>query len=156
MRDKRFIAVHRGGPLTMEQHQQLMKWAIACSEHVLFLFGEMTIPGKLQMGLFIAREWSKGNVTTGLARLTSVHCHNLAKTTNDSITSAIARSVGHCVATSHMADHCIVAAQYALDAIKLARKSVKDEIEWQNSQLPEEIKELILENRIKKNKKLIL
>jgi len=146
MRDKRFVTIHRSGPLTMENHQLMMKWAIACSEHVLSLFGETTVPGKLQMALYIATEWSKGNVSVGLARHASNHCHDLARTTNDTITSVIARSVGHCVATAHMSDHCIGAALYALKAINLVRKSVDKEREWQNSQLPEEIKDIILEN----------
>jgi len=38
MRDKRFIAEHRGGPLKKEQHYQLIKWACDCAEHVLCLF----------------------------------------------------------------------------------------------------------------------
>lgn len=37
MRDRRFVAMHRGGPLKKEQHIQLMKRAIQCSEHVLDL-----------------------------------------------------------------------------------------------------------------------
>lgn len=41
MRDKRFIAVHRGGPLSKEQHYQLISWAHTCTEHVLPLFGDI-------------------------------------------------------------------------------------------------------------------
>ena len=37
MRDKRFVAVHRGGPLTKDNHQKLIKWARVCSEHVMSL-----------------------------------------------------------------------------------------------------------------------
>ena len=32
-----FIAEHRGGPLTKDNHRKLIKWAIECSEHVLSL-----------------------------------------------------------------------------------------------------------------------
>jgi hypothetical protein len=40
MRDQRFIAEHRDGPLKKEQHGQLMSWACAGAEHVLPLFGK--------------------------------------------------------------------------------------------------------------------
>lgn len=39
MRDKRFIAEHRGEPLK-EQHYQLIQWACDSSEHVLYLYIE--------------------------------------------------------------------------------------------------------------------
>jgi len=35
MRDKRFIAEHRDGPLKKEQHRLLIKWACDCAENVL-------------------------------------------------------------------------------------------------------------------------
>ena len=57
---------------------------------------------------------------------------------------AVARSVGHAVATAHMADHSLGAALYALKAVKHAGKSVDAERKWQNEQLPSEIMELVL------------
>ncbi len=39
MRDKRYIAEHRGGLLKKEQHRQLVLWACECAENVLPLFG---------------------------------------------------------------------------------------------------------------------
>ena len=38
MRDQRFVAVHRGGPLDLERHRELALWAAACAEHVLPFF----------------------------------------------------------------------------------------------------------------------
>jgi hypothetical protein len=35
MRDERFIAVHRGGPLKKEEHRQLIKWACDCVGHAV-------------------------------------------------------------------------------------------------------------------------
>ncbi len=32
-----FIAEHRGGLLTRENHHRLIRWARICAEHVLFL-----------------------------------------------------------------------------------------------------------------------
>jgi hypothetical protein len=42
MRDKRFIAEHRGGPQRKEQHYPLISWACDCAENDLYLFGEKT------------------------------------------------------------------------------------------------------------------
>ena len=40
MRDKRFVAEHRGGFLKKEQHRQLMQWGCDCAENVLSLYGK--------------------------------------------------------------------------------------------------------------------
>jgi hypothetical protein len=40
MRDRRFVAVHRGGPLDVTKHHLLAAWVADCAEHVLrFLKG---------------------------------------------------------------------------------------------------------------------
>ena len=54
----------------------------------------------------------------------------------------MARSVGHPVATAHMADHSLGTASYALKAVKNAGKSIDTERKWQDEQLPSEIKSL--------------
>lgn len=68
MRDKRFIAVHRSGPLTKEQHYQLMKWACDCVEHVLNLFGNL-IYQRLMNALRTAKAWKKGNASVLLHKI---------------------------------------------------------------------------------------
>jgi hypothetical protein len=153
MRDKRFIAEHRGGPLKKEQHRQLINWACACAEHVLPLFGEK-IDERLIYALFIAREWEKGKASVGDAMKASLSAHAVARESSDSAAIAVARAVGHAVATAHMADHSLGPALYALKALKNAGKSVDAERKWQNEQLPSEIKELVLTSRSKKEKAL--
>jgi len=143
MRDKRFIAEHRGGVLKKEQHYQLIKWACYCFEHVLPLH-EKIIDERLKHALFIAKEWAKGNASVGDARKAAVACHALARESSNPISIAVARSVGHAVATAHMADHSLGGALYALKAIKNSGKSIDAERTWQNKQLPEEIRELVL------------
>ncbi len=143
MRDKRFIAEHRGGPLKKEQHRQLIKWACDCAEHVLPLFGEK-LDERLKNALLIAKEWANGKATVGDAMKASVEAHAVARESSNPVSIAVARSVGHAVATAHMADHSLGAALYALKAVKNAGKSVDAERKWQNEQLPSEIKELVL------------
>ena len=149
MRDKRFVAEHRGGPLKKEQHYQLMKWACACAEHVLPLFGK-TIDERLKHTLFIAKEWAKGKTTVGEARKAAIASHAAARESSNPIAIAVARAVGHAVATAHMADHSLGAALYALKAVKNSGKSINAERKWQNEQLPSEIKKLVLTARNKK------
>jgi hypothetical protein len=143
MRDKRFIAEHRGGPLKKEQHRQLIKWACDCAENVLPLFGE-EIDERLKNALNVAKEWEKGNASVGDARKASVASHAAARESSNPAAIAVARSVGHAVATAHAADHSLGAAWYALKAVKNAGKSVDAERKWQDEQLPSEIKELVL------------
>jgi hypothetical protein len=146
MRDKRFVAEHRGGPLKKEQHYQLMQWACECAEHVLPLFGN-TIDERLQNALRIALEWKQGNASVGDARKASVTAHTVARECSNPTSIAVARAVGHAVATAHMADHSLGAAWYALKAVKNAGKSVDEERQWQDHQLPLEIQELVLTAR---------
>jgi hypothetical protein len=153
MRDKKFIAVHRGGPLKKEQHRRLINWACACAEHVLPLFGEK-IDERLINALFIAREWEKVRASVGDAMKASLEAHAVARESSDPVAIAVARAVGHAVATAHMADHSLGAALYALKAVKNAGKSIYAERKWQNEQLPSEITELILTARSKKEKDL--
>jgi len=143
MRDKRFVAVHRGGPLTKDHHHQLMRWARECSEHVLSLIEE-NIDQRLIHALYVAKEWEKEKATVGEARNASVGAHAVARESSNPMIIAVARSIGHAVATAHMADHSMGAALYALKAVKNAGKSVDAERKWQNEQLPSEMMELIL------------
>ncbi len=154
MRDKRFVAEHRGGPLKKEQHYQLIKWACDCSRHVLYLFGEK-IDGRLINALDTAHAWETGNASVGDARKASVAAHAVARESSNPTAIAVARSVGHAVATAHMADHSLGAAWYALKAVKNSDKSVDAERKWQNEQLPSEIRELVLTAREAKRFKKI-
>jgi len=146
MRDKRFIAEHRGGPLKKEQHYQLMNWACDCAEHVLPLFGE-EIDERLINALNVGRAWAQGNASVGEARKASVDAHKVARESTNPVAIAVARAVGHAVATAHMADHSLGPAGYALKAVKNAGKSIDAERKWQDEQLPLEIKDLVLTAR---------
>lgn len=149
MRDRRFIAEHRGGLLKKDHHRQLIKWACKCSEHVLPLCGE-TVDERLINALLIAKEWSTGYAKVGDAMKASVGSHAAARESASPISIAVARSVGQAVATAHMADHSLGAAIYALKAVKFANKSIDAERKWQNEQLPSEIRELVLTARTEK------
>jgi hypothetical protein len=151
MRDIRLVTQHRGGLLTPAQHKQLMKWAYTCAEHVL-PFLNTTLDDRLTNALQIAKQWEKGNVTVGDAIKASRDVHTFARESSDVLTIAIARSIGHAVATAHMADHALGAAIYALKAILCVGKSVDWERKWQNKKLSPDIVQLILSTREEKEK----
>ena len=133
MRDKRFIAEHRGGSLKKEQHKQLIKWACDCVEHILPLYGEK-LDKRLENAILIAKEWEKGKATVGEAMKASIVAHSVARESSNPISISIARAVGHAVATAHMADHSLGGLLYSLKAVKLAGGSVDEEKEWQKKQ----------------------
>lgn len=143
MRDKRFIAEHRGGPLKKEQHRQLMQWAINCSQHVLPLYGKNPDEQVLK-ALRVAEAWRQGEASVGEARKAAYGIIALAKELTDPVALAVARAVGQTVATAHMADHALGGAWYGLRAVKAAGKSVEEERRWQEDHLPPEIKELVI------------
>jgi len=153
MRDKRFVAVHRGGPLAKDHHHQLIRWARECSEHVVSLIDE-NIDKRLINALYVAKEWEKEKVTVGEARKASLGAIAVANESSNPIIIAVARSIGHAVATAHMADHSIGAAEYALKAVKISGKSIEEERKWQDEELTSDISELILTARQKKKLKL--
>jgi hypothetical protein len=143
MRDERFVAVHRGGELSMEHHRLLIRWARQCTGHVIPLI-EGAIDYRITHALLIAEEWETGRATTGDAMKASVDAHAAARASSDPVMVAVARSAGQAVATAHMADHSLGAALYALKATKNAGKSVETEKTWQIKNLPSEIADLVL------------
>lgn len=148
MRDKRFVAIHRGGPLTKEHHRQLIKWAHDCASHVLpFLSGD--IDARLTHALNVAKAWEIDQASVGEARNASLQAIAVANESSNAFSIAMARAVGHVVATAHMADHSLRAATYALKAVKAAGKSIEEERIWQDEHLPLEVMELVLSARSK-------
>ena len=146
MRDKRFIAEHRGGPLTKEQHYFLMNLACGYVEHILPLIPN-PIAECLHHALVIAKLWTQGAATVGQARKASVAAYAYARSITNPVEIAVARAVGQAVATAHMADHSLGPAYYALKAVKSAGQSVDLERKWQDEQVPAEIRELYLTAR---------
>jgi hypothetical protein len=146
MRDKRFVAEHRGGPLKKQQHHQLMAWACRCAEHVLPYFGEEIDP-RLQNALKAAKDWMEVKASVGDARKASLGAIVVANQVKEATSVAVARSVGHAAATAHMADHSLKAALYALKAVESVGGSVEAERKWQDEHLPSEILELVLSAR---------
>jgi hypothetical protein len=144
MRDKRFVAEHRGGPLAKQQHHDLLDWASSCVKHVLTHIGEQSNQPLLDI-LEVGHAWKQGKASVGDARNAAFEAITVARQLEDPVTIAITRAVGHVVAVAHMADHSLKAADYALKALN--KDGRLQEQQWQHEQLPSSIKTLVLTAR---------
>jgi hypothetical protein len=144
MRDRRFVAVHRGGPLDIATHHLLAAWAADSAEHVLPLFTRWSTDERPQQAIDTARAWARGEIPVGVAQKAAVAAHAAAREVDNPSATAAARAAGHAVATAHMADHSMGAFIYALKAVEAAGASVDIERAWQEEHIPDEVRELIL------------
>jgi len=143
MRDRRFVAEHRGGPLSRPRHYLLAVWAADCAEHVLPLFATHSNDDRPREAIATARTWANGKIRVGVARKASVASHAAARAASDPSAVAVARAAGHAVATAHFAEHSLGAALYALKAMAAVGGEIIKERAWQIERLPPEIRELV-------------
>lgn len=136
MRDQRFVAVHRGGPLQRGDHAFLARWAADCAERVLPLFARHSHDPRPERAIEIGRAWASGRVKTGAAMKASVAAHAAARQMADPAAVATARAAGHAVATAHAADHSMGALLYALKALEASGQTSGEELEFQLQKLP--------------------
>jgi len=155
VRDPRFVTIRRGGTLTDSDHRLLALWAASCAEHVLNLF-ESAQPADLRPRQAIehARAWVRGEVTMIQARAAGGHAMAAARDLRGAGRHA-AYAAGQAGAVAHVAAHELGAAAYA---IKAARAAAPDgagagrlECRWQRDQLPEAIRELVLDDQRLRN-----
>jgi hypothetical protein len=92
MRDKRFIAEHRGGPLIKDQHKQLILWAFKCVENILPLITNK-VDERLTNAIKTSKEWTKDNASVGDARNASLEAIAVVNELTNPIEIAVARSV---------------------------------------------------------------
>lgn len=141
MRDPRFIATHRGGPLDRESHILLARWAADCAERVLPLFEQTSNDPRPRQALEIARAWANGEVKTGAAMKASVAAHAAAREARTPAAIAAARAAAQAVATAHFADHSMGALLYALKALEASGKPSAPELKSQLAKLPAHLRE---------------
>ena len=79
MRDRRFVAAHRGGPLEKDSHILLARWAADCAEAVLDFFAQASDDERPKRAIETARQWANGEVKTGVAMKASVASHAAAQ-----------------------------------------------------------------------------
>jgi len=160
-RDPRFVSAHRGGLLDVASHRLIASWAADCAEHVLPLFtARYPEDDRPRRAIETARAWSRGEASVGAAREAAFAAHAAARSASDGAAREVARAAGHAGATAHMADHELGAAAYAIRAVRLASPEAdamaagERERRWQREHLPPAIRELVLSDEERRNKKM--
>ena len=156
VRDSRFVTIRRGGTLTDSDHRLLALWAAACAEHVVHLF-ESDQPSDLRPRRTIesARAWARGEMTMSQARAAAGA--NAAARELTGAARYAASAAGQAVAVSHVAAHELGAAAYAIKAARAAAPDGEEanagrlECQWQREQLPEAIRDLVLDDQRMRN-----
>jgi hypothetical protein len=158
VRDPRFVTIRRGGTLTDSDHHLLALWAASCAEHVLDLFesARPTDPRPRQ-AIEQARAWVRGEVKMTEARAAGGRAMGAARDLRGAPRHA-AYAAGQAGAVAHVAAHELGAAAYAIKAARAAapegeggEAAARLECRWQREQLPEPIRELVLDDQRLRN-----
>ena len=154
-RDPRFVTIRRGGFLTDSDHRLLALWAASCAEHVLDLF-ESARPedARPRRAIELGRAWARGEITMTQARTAAGHAMAAARDLAGAARHA-AYATGQAAAVAHVAAHELGAAAYAIKAARAAapegEAAGRLECRWQRDQLPEAIRELVLDDQRLRN-----
>src|SRR3954451_3613725 len=149
VRDPRFVTIRRGGTLTDSDHRLLALWAAACAEHVLDAF-ESAQPEdpRPRQAIEHARAWARGDVTMTQARTAAGRAMAAARDLRGAARHA-AYAAGQAAVVPHVAAHELGAAAYAIKAAGAGAGRL--ECRWQRDQLPEPIRELVLDDQRLRN-----
>jgi immunity protein 5 of polymorphic toxin system len=157
VRDPRFITVRRGGTLQDGDHRLLAIWAADCAEHVLHHF-QRARPGdeRPRHAIALGRAWARAEIPWSEARTTAGHANAAARDLSGAARHA-AFAAGQAAAVGHVAAHELGAAAYAIRAARAAaadgdgEAAGRLECRWQRAQLPDEIRELVLDDQRLRN-----
>lgn len=156
-RDPRFITVRRGGVLQDSDHRLLALWAADCAEHVLHLFEEVQPnDDRPRRAIELARAWARGEITMTQARTAAGYANAAARELSGAARHA-AYAAAQAAAVAHVAAHELGAAAYAIKAVRAAapkgesESAGRRECWWQRRQLPEAIRDLVLDDQRLRN-----
>ena len=157
VRDPRVVTIRRGGTLTDPDPRLLALWAVSCAEHVLELF-ESARPEdpRPRQAIEHARAWVRGEVKMTQARTAAGHAMAAARDLRGAARHA-AYAAGQAGAVAHVAAHELGAAAYAIKAARAGapegegESAGRLECQWQREQLPEAIRELVLDDQRLRN-----
>ncbi len=157
IRDPRFITVRRGGTLQDEDHRLLAMWAADCAEHVLHHFEEARPKDdRPRRAIDLGRAWARGEIPWAEARTAAGHANAAARDLRGAARHA-AYAAGQAAAVGHVAAHELGAAAYAVRAARAAapedesEAAGRSECRWQRARLPDEIRELVLDDQRLRN-----
>ncbi len=158
-RDPRFITIRRGGTLSDAHHHLLALWAAECAEHVLPLFEAVQpLDPRPRHAVEMARAWTRSEVTMIESRTAAGHANGAARELSGAARHA-AYAAAQAAAVAHVAAHELGAAAYAIKAVRAtapkgegeSEQAGRLECQWQREQLPDEIRELVLDDQHLRN-----
>ena len=156
-RDPRFITIRRGGTLQDADHHLLALWAADCAEHVLHLFEAAQSNDKRpRRAIEMVRAWTRGEITMSESRAAGGHAMAAARALRGAARHA-AFAAGQAACVAHVAAHELGAAAYAIKAVQAAAQKEESEsagrreCQWQRDQLPEAIRDLVLDDQRLRN-----
>src|SRR5262249_31825730 len=128
-----------------------------CAEHMLDHF-ERARPGddRPRRAIELGRAWARGEITMTQARAAAGHANAAARDLTGAARHA-AYAAGQAAAVAHVAAHELGAAAYASKAAGAAapegegESAGRLECRWQRDQLPEAIRELVLDDQRLRN-----
>src|SRR5919108_135798 len=103
-----------------------------------------------------ARAWARGEITMSQARTAAGHANAAARDLTGAARYA-AYAAGQAAAVAHVAAHELGAAAYAIKAARAAapggegENASRLECRWQREQLPDEVRELVLDDQRLRN-----
>ncbi len=154
VRDPRFITVRRGGSLEEADHHLLAVWAADCAQHVLHLFEQARpMDDRPRRAIELGRAWARGEIRWAEARTAAGHANAAARDLRGAARHA-AYAAGQAAAVGHVAAHELGAAAYAIRAARVAaddEEAGRRECRWQRDQLPDEIRDLVLDDQRLRN-----
>jgi hypothetical protein len=157
VRDPRLTTIRRGGTLSDSDHHLLALWAATCAEHVLEFF-ETACPDdpRPRAAIEAARAWAHGELPMMQARAAGGHAMAAARPLRGAPRHA-AFAAGQAAVVAHVAAHDLGAAAYAIKAARAAapeqdvEAAARRECRWQRNQLPDDVRELVLDDQKLRN-----
>jgi Imm-5 like putative immunity protein len=155
-RDPRFITIRRGGTLTDSDHRLLALWAAACAEHVVHLFESVQpLDPRPREAIAQVRAWAQGGTRMSESRSAGGHAMAAARDLRGPARHT-AFAAGQAAVVAHVAAHELGAAAYAIKAVRAAPADEAEsagrlECRWQREQLPDAIRELVLDDQQSRN-----
>jgi len=156
-RDPRLVTIRRGGTLTDTDHRLLAQWAATCAEHVLPVFQHAAPDDdRPRRAIELTHAWIRGEVSIREAHQMAFTANAAARGISDAPKFA-ALAAGQAVAVAHVAAHELGAAAYAIRAAQALvpeeqrQEAGSAECRWQREQLPDEIRDLVLDDQRLRN-----
>lgn len=156
-RDPRLITVRRGGSLQDVDHRLLAVWAADCAQHVLHLFEQVQPDDdRPRKAIEMTHAWVRGEIPMMQARAAGGHAMGAARVIKGPAREA-AFAAGQAAVVTHVAAHELGAAAYAIRAVRAAALAQardaagRRECAWQRAQLPNAIRELVLDDQRLRN-----